>query len=353
MEDKLGKKIFKVVQWSSGNVGKASIRGIVQREDLELVGLIVHDSEKVGKDAGVIAGIEETGILATDQIDDILSKDIDCVHYTPLASFRMGLDPEADKKNILSILRRGINVVTTVGYLFPKAFGDELTKEIEEACITGGVSLHGTGYNPGWLAELIPLTMSGMSEKINKITVSESSEFSYYPSKEIVMDGMLMGKTMEEYEKEADRYESWLSGLFKEAVYLIAEGIGTEISNVEEDLQIVIADKDLEIAAGIIKEGTICAQRRKWTGHCTNEVLIIQEAIYRAHSDFAKEWDEPVGVNIEVEGSPNMKISFSHDWNDDPLISTAMHGVNAIPKVCNAEPGFKSFLDLPLITSRI
>ena len=103
MEDKLGKKIFKVVQWSSGNVGKASIRGIVQREDLELVGLIVHDSEKVGKDAGVIAGIEETGILATDQIDDILSKDIDCVHYTPLASFRMGLDPEADKKNILSI----------------------------------------------------------------------------------------------------------------------------------------------------------------------------------------------------------------------------------------------------------
>lgn len=65
-------------------MGKASIRGIVQRQDLELVGLIVHDSEKVGKDAGVIAGIEETGILATDQIDEVLSKDIDCVHYTPL-----------------------------------------------------------------------------------------------------------------------------------------------------------------------------------------------------------------------------------------------------------------------------
>jgi len=76
----LGKKIFKVVQWSSGNVGKASIRGIVQRQDLELVGLIVHDSEKVGKDAGVIAGIEETGSGATDQSEEVLRKDIEGGH---------------------------------------------------------------------------------------------------------------------------------------------------------------------------------------------------------------------------------------------------------------------------------
>jgi len=213
--------------------------------------------------------------------------------------------------------------------------------------------LHGTGYNPGWLAELVPLTMTGMSQEIKKIIVSESSEFSYYPSKEIVIDGMLMGKTMEEYEVEAERYEAWLSGLFKEAIYLIAEGIGVEVIDVEEDLKLVTADKDFEIAAGKIAKGTIAAQRRKWTGNCSNDVTIIQEAIYRASEDSAPEWNDPVGVTVEVEGVPQMKVSFSHDWNDDPLISTAMHGVNAIPYVCDAEPGFVSFLDLPLISLKV
>ena len=211
----------------------------------------------------------------------------------------------------------------------------------------------GTGYNPGWLAELVPLTMTGMSQEIKKIIVSESSEFSYYPSKEIVIDGMLMGKTMEVYDVEAERYEAWLSGLFKEAIYLIAEGIGVEVIDVEEDLKLVTADKDFEIAAGKIPKGTIAAQRRKWTGNCSNDVTIIQEAIYRASEDSAPEWNDPVGVTVEVEGVPQMKVSFSHDWNDDPLISTAMHGVNAIPYVCDAEPGFVSFLDLPLISLKV
>ncbi len=344
---------YNVVQWSSGNVGKASIKGIVDREELNLSGLVVVDEKKKGLDAGVIADIGELGIFATNQPEELLNDDIDCVHYTPLASYRMGDDPEADKKNIINILKKGINVVTTVGFLYPKAFGKDFLDELENACHEGNVSLHGTGYNPGWLAELMPLTMSSMSQEINKIIVSESSEFSYYPSKEIVIDGMLMGKTMEEYEKEAERYESWLGGLFKEALYLIAEGIGTEVLDVQEDIEIVTADKDFDIAAGKIKKGTIAAQRRKWTGNCSKGVTIIQEAIYRANQDSAPEWNEPIGVNIEIQGIPNMKMSFSHDWNDDPLISTAMHGVNAIPYVCDADPGFVSFLDLPLVSLKI
>ena len=189
-------KKYRVIQWSSGNVGKASIRGICNRSDLELVGLIVSDEKKNGLDAGTISGIDEIGVLASTNIEEVLSIKADCVNYTPLASLRLGDDPDADKKNILFLLRRGFNVVTTVGFLYPKAFGEDFEKEIQDACLEGGSSLHGTGIAPGWLSDLVPLTMSGMSEEISEVRVTESSEFSYYPSEEIVFDTMLDRKSV-------------------------------------------------------------------------------------------------------------------------------------------------------------
>ena len=101
------KETYNVVQWSSGNVGKASIIGINNRKDLHLSGLIVSGKNKIGMDAGTIIGIEELGVIATDNVDDFLSADldIDCINYTPLASFRVNEDPDLDKNNIIKILK--------------------------------------------------------------------------------------------------------------------------------------------------------------------------------------------------------------------------------------------------------
>ena len=119
-----------------------------------------------------------------------------------------------------------------------------------------------------------------------------------------------------------------------------------------ESIDLITAEQDYKIAAGVVEKGKISGQRRKWTGNCEDGTKIIQETIWRAHPDAAPEWEEPVGMCVEVKGKPNMKIDFSHDWNDDPLVSTALHGIHAIPLVCEASPGFKSFLDLPLISSK-
>ena len=103
------KKIYKVIQWSSGNVGKASIRGIKNRSDLDLVGLIVSDKNKNGLDAGTIAGIDPIGVEASTDIKEVLSTEADCVNYTPLASLRLGEDPDLDKKNIIMIIKNSIS----------------------------------------------------------------------------------------------------------------------------------------------------------------------------------------------------------------------------------------------------
>jgi 4-hydroxy-tetrahydrodipicolinate reductase len=79
---------YRVIQWSTGNVGIHALRLIARHPDLELVGLWVHSPEKVGVDAGTLAGIEPTGVLATNDVDALLALDADCVCYTATADLR-------------------------------------------------------------------------------------------------------------------------------------------------------------------------------------------------------------------------------------------------------------------------
>ena len=101
-----------VVVWGTGNVGRPAIRSVVANQDLNLVGVIVSNPEKIGVDAGDLAGIETTGILATDNIVDALIGSVDAVVYTVNADFR----PMESLDEVESLLRKGINVVTTSFY---------------------------------------------------------------------------------------------------------------------------------------------------------------------------------------------------------------------------------------------
>ena len=79
---------YRVIQWSTGNVGRHCLRLVARHPDLELVGLWVHSADKAGKDAGEIAGIDPVGVLATNDADALLATEADCVVYTATADLR-------------------------------------------------------------------------------------------------------------------------------------------------------------------------------------------------------------------------------------------------------------------------
>ncbi|MBT4363422.1 MAG: hypothetical protein HOD17_02950, partial [Desulfobacteraceae bacterium] len=82
---------YKVVQWSTGNVGMNAVKSVVERDNMELVGLYVYSDNKAGKDAGDVIGLDKNiGVKATKDIDEILSLDADVVIHTPLASLVYG-----------------------------------------------------------------------------------------------------------------------------------------------------------------------------------------------------------------------------------------------------------------------
>jgi hypothetical protein len=99
---------YRVIQWATGGVGKAAIQGVQSHPELRLVGCWVHSPEKVGKDAGTIAGIGKVGVVTTHSIGDILALDADCVIYTPLL-------PNEDE--MVRLLESGKNVITTLGWV--------------------------------------------------------------------------------------------------------------------------------------------------------------------------------------------------------------------------------------------
>jgi len=344
-------KPLRVIQWATGNVGRSALRAIALDPKLELTGVLVTNPEKAGQDAGALCKRDPMGVAATADVEEIVAMDADCVLHMPLPSIRYGSDPDADVKNICRLLESGKDVVTTVGYVYPKAYGPELVERFEDACAKGRSSLHGTGVNPGWMGELLPLTMSAMCSRIDQVYVMESTEFSGYPSRDVILNMMGFGKPPEEFERESKRYRDWLSGLFCESVEMIADGLSVELDEIERTAEFELAPETFDIAAGTIEAGTMAAQRFRWSGIAGGERRIVLEAVYRARRDLVPEWPD-VGGTVRIDGRPKISFELEEGWISNGLVGTALHAVHAVPHVCAAEPGIRTFLDLPLITGR-
>jgi hypothetical protein len=332
-------------------VGAQVIAAIAQRRDLRLKGLFVYSEDKVGMDAGDIAGIGPIGVRATNNVDKILEMDADCVIHAPLPSLVYGDDPDADLKTICTLLASGKNVISSVGYMYPKVYGAKVMNRLSRACRRGGSSFHGTGANPGWLGDLVPLTMSALSGRVDQIVVQEVSNFETYPSAHIVCDTMGFGLSPARFEQQSARYSAWLTGLFRESIQMVADGIGLKLDSIETQFSSVLAPKEFQVAAGRIPKGSIAGQRWEWAGMKNGEKRIVHETIWRVHDSVGNRW--PRGNHsINIKGQPNMYLEFDHAWNDGPQSTTTMHAINSVPYVCEAPRGIQTFLDLPWIMGR-
>jgi hypothetical protein len=286
-------------------------------------------------------------VKATSDINEILNLKADVVLHMPLSAAQVNEDPTKDAKDICALLRSGKNVVTTVGYVYPKAYGADVLRELEDACAVGGVSLHGTGVNPGFMAELVPLIFTSHSQSIKSILVREHSNFSFYASPQIIFDVMGFSLAPEAYEEHTARYRKWLSGLFEESVLMMADGLGLELDELTVESEVELATEDISIAAGLVPQGTVAAQRWEWCGVAYGRDVIRLEAIYKVHKSVAPQWQSPAWV-CTIEGTP--RLHFEADkWTTNGLVGTAMRAFHAIPAVVNASAGVRTFLDLPLV----
>lgn len=344
---------YRVFQWASGTVGCHTARAAIERESLELVGLHVYSPDKAGRDAGELLGIEAPGLKATSDISAVKASAADVVIHTPLPSMVYGDNPDQDIEDFCELLAAGKNVITVVGYMYPKVYGEGLVARLQQACIQGNSSFHSTGLNPGWMGDLVPLTMSALCQSIDHARVLEISSFQHYPSPEIMFESMGFNSTPDDFERNGARRATWLNGLFSESVQMVADGMNLDIAQVNSSKELAIAERDLDTASGVVRQGTVAGQHWRWAGlSATGEERIVHETVWRMHESVAPDW--PRGNHaISFKGVPMMHLEFPPGFGmSDGLLGTAMHAINAIPYVVQAPPGIQTFLDLPWIMCR-
>ena len=343
----------KVVQWATGTVGRHAVAAVHRHPELELVGAFVYDGAKVGRDLGEICGLAPLGVTATGDRDEIAALDADCVLYLAQGE----ADPMAALADICMLLASGKNVISTAvtAFIYPQSLGPTVVERLETACAQGNSSFHATGIEPGWAAEVLPFTMSGLFARIDSLLVQELLDYSTYDSAPMLFDIMGFGKHPDEPVPLADA--AALRSTFGASLMLLADGLGATIDRVETHREVAVAAEAFEISAGPVAAGPVGAQRFGCTAIVDGRSALTLEHITRLRDDQAPDWPTGRGWKVTVEGSPSMVLearigTHGEDETDQGCLGTAMHAVHAIGPVCAAPAGIRTFLDLPTITGR-
>src|SRR5262245_38076943 len=344
---------YRVIQWATGGVGRAAIEGIADHPELELVGCYVTNPEKVGRDAGEIAGRAPLGVRATNDAGALLAQDADCVLYSPLLG-----NPD----EVVRILESGKNVVTPLGWFYP--FRSPNVAAMQAACLKGGVTLHGTGIHPGGITERFPLMVSALSRAVTHVRAEEFSDIRTYGTVAVVRDIMLFGHTPESAAKSP--MLKILGGGFEQSLDMLADALGVTLDETKQTRhEMAVATAPIDSPIGEIAPGRVAAQRFTWQGLVRGEPFCTARVNWlmgEEHLDppwrFGPEGER---FEVEVTGDPSVSLTFhglppesiAQGLARNPgIVATALHCVNAIPYVVRAEAGIKTYLDLPLVSGR-
>jgi hypothetical protein len=344
---------YRVIQWATGGVGRAAIQGIVDHPELELLGCWVHGRAKDGRDAGELAGIAPLGVKATRDVDALLALDADCVLYSPILG---------DAELIARILRSGKNVVTPLGWFFPWRSPD--VAALETACQAGRSTLHGTGIHPGGITERFPLMVSALCGRVTHVRAEEFSDIRTYSAPDVIRDIMLFGKTPEEA-AQSPMVQFLASGFFQ-SIDMVAAELRVELDPEKTTRhEIAVATRPIDSPIGPIPPGRVAAHRFTWEGTVGGvSFMTVRTNWFMGQQHLDPPWTfGPDGerFEVEVQGDPPVKLTFHglHPASIEEglrrnrgIVATAMHCVNAIPYVCRAEPGIRTYLDLPLVSGR-
>ncbi len=327
MKDPIG-----VIQFGLGPIGLAIARDLCKKTGVQILGAIDIDKEKVGKDLGSLIDLDRPlGVLVSPNSREVLSnEEARLVILSTVSSLR---DCYPQIEEIIESRKYLISTCEELAY--PWLAQPDLSSRIDDLARTHGVPVLGTGVNPGFAMDYLPLVVSGICRDVRRITVSRIQDASLrrLPFQRKIGAGL----TREEFEKRKKEKEIRHVGL-TESIHMITRGFGWELDRTEEEIFPVLAERPVETPSIKVPTGEVKGMRQVGRGFRHGEATVVLEMVMTLGQENPKDV-------VEIEGTPNVRLVFEGGIHGD--IATAAVVVNSIPRLMELPPGLKTMLDVP------
>ena len=329
----------KVIIWGLGAMGSGIANMVMKKKGVEVVGAI-DIGDKVGKPIFEVLGKEYAGQenILVGQADDYLTEKAADVVLICTDSFT-----SKEYHKIKRVVENKMNVITSAEEMaYPKAQNPELAQKMDDLAKEYGVSILGTGINPGLMMDLLVLVMTGACEDVEHILARRVNSLS--PFGKAVMEEQGIGLTPDEFEK--GKQDGSLTGHvgFPESIQMISDALGWKLDEpVEQSMSAIVTDVDRVAPYGSAKAGEVAGVSMQGFGKVDGEVKIEMDHPQQIEPEQA---GVATGDYVVIQGTPPIQLSNSPEVEGG--IGTIAMCVNMIPQIINASPGLKTMIDLPV-----
>lgn len=329
---------IRVIQWGLGAMGSGMARLLAQKSGLHLVAAFDSDPNKIGRDVGEYLGGAKTGIIVQPPLPHgkawVIKGDI---MLLAADSFTRGAFLP-----IKMAIEQGINVITIAEEMaFPWANEPGLALQIDKLAKKHGITVLGTGINPGFVLDTLILALTGPCLEVNKIKATRINDLaSFGPT---VMRTQGVGKSVAEFEQGLRTGEIVGHIGFPESMHMMARALGWELEKIEEVREPIMAKVYRETAYAKVQPGQVAGCRHLAIGYVKGEPRI--ELIHPQQVLPQLEGVE-TGDFIEISGQPNITVRIKPEIPGG--LGTMALAVNMIPQVLAARPGLLSMAELPV-----
>lgn len=324
--------ITRVIQYGLGPIGCASARLVDERHSLELVGAVDIDPTKVGRDVGELIGVGRSlGIQTKGTLAEVDAA-ADVVLHTTSSYFDLFMG------QLLEILGRGFDVVSTSEELtFPWFDCPEQAAEVDAAARRAGKTVLGTGVNPGFLMDSLPLFITSIAQRVDHIDVTRVVNASKRRGPLQAKIGA--GMTVDEFRAGMASGRMGHVGLHESAA-MIFDTLGKRLVRFVNVVEPVVANAPVRTQFFDVQPGRVRGLHQTGRAYAEGgEFLVLT---FRAALD-----EEPEGDTITVLGQPDLTVKLQGTNGD---LATVAMAVNAIRRVREAAPGLVTMRDLPIVT---
>ena len=329
------KEKIRVVCYGVGAVGSRIAKSLLEKEGIEIVGVIDVAQDKIGKDLGEILDIgKKLNIIISDDVDGIMRKACCDVVVHATGSYLKDVYPQ-----IAPIAKYGVNVISTCEELsYPYLSEPELAKKLEALGVKYAMSFLGTGINPGFLMDTLVITLTGVCQKINRIKVERvmNAATRRIPFQKKVGAGL----TLAEFKHKMDTKQITGHVGLEQSIAMVAAALKWQLDKIQVDqVEPVIAENEVRSETIIVRKGQVAGLKQTARGIIQRKDAITLD--FQAYIGAKDEYDA-----ITIDGVPPIHQKISPCVHGDH--ATVAMIVNSIPKVMNAPPGLLTMKDLPV-----